>query len=422
VRVLNESFVMGYGRQGRGGSTSRQESNESSKEKKESKPAETDVSADEIRKMVAKFLKELASNTNPKKAPRLLNRISEEKIRALGFMSKLKHVTDPELIDKYIEAEARRQEWFASQGWDFTPNVDPKRLPLLSYDSVADIHGQTAQPEDKHDAFVTFMGTSDGPLRLVEYDRMICAMLLVAFGKRTTNSTMKMFGDIRIQVNGPERILDDVITYVGKLATVNHDLGDLESDELQQVIEVLNTGLSKEAQALGLVMRTATEGKGLTVDQYCEILVDMATERMKATDAFADWEQKSKGSRPLSDAERLRLNDLEKENARLKKENAQLLKAAKPNNPSTRASTVGNTGCFKCGKEGHRQDQCPDNKPAPTKTAPTTPRTAGAKSAGQSGKKVSFSKLQLNTAVQEAVKNTVHETVAAMEKKGWQKP
>jgi hypothetical protein len=140
---------------------------------------------------------------------------------------------------------------------------------------------------------------------------------------------------------------------------------------------------------------------------------------MEASDAFADWEKESKGNRPLSDAERLRLNDLEKEVARLKKE---LLKAAKPNNPSTKASAVGNTGCFKCGKEGHRADQCPDNKPAPTKTAPTTPRTAGAKSAGQSGKKVSFSKLQLNTAVQEAVKNTVHETVAAMEKKGWQKP
>jgi hypothetical protein len=35
-------------------------------------------------------------------------------------MSKLKYVTDPELIDKYIEAEARRKEWFESQGWDFT--------------------------------------------------------------------------------------------------------------------------------------------------------------------------------------------------------------------------------------------------------------------------------------------------------------
>ena len=65
MRVLNESFVMGLGgRGGRGGSTSRQESYENSREKKESKPAETDVSADEIRKMVAKFLKELASNTN----------------------------------------------------------------------------------------------------------------------------------------------------------------------------------------------------------------------------------------------------------------------------------------------------------------------------------------------------------------------
>lgn len=152
MRVLNESFVMGYGRQGRGGSTSRQESSENSKEKKESKPAETEVSADEIRKMVAKFLKELASNTNPKKAPRLLNRMSEEKIRALGFMSQLKFVTDPELIAKYIEAEARRKEWFESQGWEFTPNVDPKRLTLMSYDTVADIWGQTSQPEDKHDA------------------------------------------------------------------------------------------------------------------------------------------------------------------------------------------------------------------------------------------------------------------------------
>jgi hypothetical protein len=253
---------------------------------------------------------------------------------------------------------------------------------------------------------------------LAEYDKMICAALLVAFGKRTINSTMKLFGDISIQVNGSERILDDVITYVGKLATVNHDLGDLEPDELKQVIEVLNTGLSKVAPALGLDMRTDTEGKGYSVDQYCEIMVEKATKRIEATDAFADWEKdKSKGNRPLSDAERLRLNDLEKEVAQLKKENAQL-KAAKSNNPSTSAAAVGNKGCFKCGKEGHRQDQCPDNKPTQTKTAPTTPKTSGAKSAGQSGRKVSFSKLQLDT----AVKNTVQETVAAMEKKGWQKP
>jgi hypothetical protein len=415
VRVLNESLVMGFGgRQGRGGSTSRHGSNEDSKEKKESKPSEVDISPDEIRKLVAKFLKELASNTNPRKAPRLLNLISEEKIRALTFMRKLKFVTDPEFKDKYIEAERRRKIWFDENGWEFTPNVDPTELPLMSYDTVADVNGQTEQVDEKHDAFVAFMGTPEGPLRLAEYDKMICNALLAAFGKWTTNSTIKMFAEPIIQVNGSGQILRDVMTYVGKVATVNHDRGDLEPEELLQVTEVLLTGLEKKAPSLGLDMRAAMEGKGYPVAKYCELLVDKATQRMETTDAFADWEKdKSKGSQPLSDADRLRLNDLEKEVARLKKENERLLKAAKPNNPSTGASAVGNTGCFKCKKEGHRADQCPDNKPAPT-----TPRTAGAKSAG---KKVSFSKLQLNTVVQEAVKNAVQETVTAMEKKGWQK-
>ena len=108
---------MGFGGRGRGGSTSRKESNEGSKEKKEGKPSsEGKISADEIRKLVAKFLKEQASNTNPRKAPRLLNKISEETVRALGFMSKLKYVTDPEFIAKYVEAEVRRKEWFEANG------------------------------------------------------------------------------------------------------------------------------------------------------------------------------------------------------------------------------------------------------------------------------------------------------------------
>ena len=144
---------MGFGGRGRGGSTSRQESNEGSKGKKESKPSEGKSSEDEIRKLVAKFLKELAGNTNPKKAPRLLNKISEETVRALGFMSKLKYVTDQEFVDKYIEAEARRKEWFETSGSEFTPNVDPDKLPLLSYDTVPDVYGQTVQIDDKHDAF-----------------------------------------------------------------------------------------------------------------------------------------------------------------------------------------------------------------------------------------------------------------------------
>ena len=116
--------------------------------------------------------------------------------------------------------------------------------------------------------------------------------------------------------------------------------------------------------------------------------------------SLKSWELKSKGNQPVSDAERLRLINLEKENAQLKKEIAQL-KASKQNNPSTSAAAVGNKGCWKCGKEGHRADRCPD-KPASNKASPATPRQAGAKSAGQSTKKVSFTKLEFDTAVQEA--------------------
>jgi hypothetical protein len=119
-------------------------------------------------------------------------------------MSKLKYVTDPELIDKYIEAEAHRKEGFESQGWDFTPNVDPKRLPLLRvccrtipWQISA---GQTAQPEDKHDAFVTFMGTSDGSLRLAaEYDnlKMICAAPVARCFRQADDSDQLHHEDVR---------------------------------------------------------------------------------------------------------------------------------------------------------------------------------------------------------------------------------
>ncbi len=71
------------------------------------------ISAEETHKLVAKFSKELpttssslsttvSSNTNPKKTPRFLDRISEETARALRFMSKLRYVTDQEPIDKSL--------------------------------------------------------------------------------------------------------------------------------------------------------------------------------------------------------------------------------------------------------------------------------------------------------------------------------
>ena len=93
VRVLNESFVLGPGGRGRGGSTSRQESDGSYKE---SAKSDVKMTADKIRKLVAKFLKELSSKTNPSLLVFLcswLVLLSEETTHAWMFMRELKYVT-----------------------------------------------------------------------------------------------------------------------------------------------------------------------------------------------------------------------------------------------------------------------------------------------------------------------------------------
>ena len=107
---------------------------------------------------------------------------------------------------------------------------------------------------------------------------------------------------------------------------------------------------------------------------------------------------------------------MRKKNAQLEKEIAQL-KASKQNGQSTSAAAVGNRGCYKCGEEGHRADRCPSNKP----TNPATPKQASAKQAGPSGKKISFTKLEFDTAMADVAKAAAQEAVKAMAKQD-QKP
>jgi hypothetical protein len=333
-------------------------------------------------------------------------------------MRTLKYVTDKELIAKYIAAEAKREEWFNGESWPFTPDVKPDELPLLTYGTVARCYGKTEYPSEADDVFVEFINTPEGSLRTAEYDKMLSMRLIEAFGKKTINSTLKKYEAVTLEVHGPDEILDDVISFVGTVSTIAHDVGELDADEMEQVIEVLNGVVSKSASELGVGRRmiTATKGKGYSVGWWCELLVDKATLRMEATDEFDAWQKKSKGNPPMSEAERLELNNLRKKNAQLEKEIAQL-KASKQNGPSTSAAAVGNRGCYKCGEEGHRADRCPANKP----TDPATPKQAGAKQAGPSGKKISFTKLEFDTAMADVAKAAAQEAVKAMAKQD-QKP
>ena len=205
---------MAYGgRRGRGGSTSRQESDGSSKENKESSKSDVKMTADKIRKLVAKFLNELSSKTNPSLLVFLCSwfvLLSEETTHAWMFMRELKYVTDPELINQYKEAEVRREEWFEANGW-FTPKVERDKLTLPSYDSVVDINGRTEQNRGTQDASVKFLDTPEGPCRTADYVTTICGALPGAFGSRTTFSIIEKYESVQISVNGSTTILDDGI-------------------------------------------------------------------------------------------------------------------------------------------------------------------------------------------------------------------
>ena len=227
---------MGYGGKGRGGSTSRQESDGSSKE---SAKSDVKITADKIRELVAKILRALSSKTNPSLLVFLCSwfvLLPEETTRAGMFMRELKYVTDPELINQYKEAEARREEWFRveANGW-FTPTVEPDKPALLLYDSVVDINGKTEQHRGKQDAFVKFMDTPEGPCRTVDYDRTICGALSGAFGSRTTLSIEEKYKSVQISVDGSTKIPDDGISFVGANNKVSFTKLQLDSAVQQAV-------------------------------------------------------------------------------------------------------------------------------------------------------------------------------------------
>ena len=227
---------MAYGgRRGRGGSTSRQESDGSSKE---SAKSDVKITADKIRELVARFLKGLSSKTNPSLLVFLCSwfvLLSEETTRAWMFMRELKYVTDPELIYQYKEAEERREEWFRveANGW-FTPEVEPDKLALLLYDSVVDINGKAEQNRGKQDAVVKFTDTPEGPCRTVDYDRTLCGALSGACRSRTTLSIEK-YKSVQISVDGSTKIPDDGISFVGANNKVSFTKLQLDSAVQQAV-------------------------------------------------------------------------------------------------------------------------------------------------------------------------------------------
>jgi hypothetical protein len=417
VRVLFEPFIMGLGGGGGRGEASRSDDEGGSKERKKVK-----LSADDVLRIVAQHRKQVSNNPNWKKIPRLLDKFSKEQLKALSFIKGLKYLTDSNLIASYEAAEDERRKWFdKNPDWTFEANVDSGKLEVLSYMTPVDIHGETTELHNKHEAFIKMMGTPEGVQALVAYDEMICVLLSKIFTQTSSLSMLKGFNEVKMVVGDSTTVLPDVINYVTAVVEVHSKVEDrIVDEEVKQVIESLNENLKRVCPNLAVYMELMSNDKDLTLEEWISVMVDKAEEKAKSTDVFSDWEARSKGvDKGLTDAQLRELNDLRKEVAQLRKENTQLKKHPKPSDPSTSAAPFSRTACHKCGLEGHKKDSCP-NKAAPQ---PTQPAKLASPAPAKTSRKVNFVQLkeELEGKVEQAARRAAEAAVSEMEKRGFSK-
>lgn len=414
MRVLFKPFIMGFG--GRGGGEGSSRPDEGGSKGKKNK-----LSADDILRIVAQHRKQVAMNPNPKKIGRLLDKFPKDTLKAFSFIKDLKYVVEPSLITLYEEAEVARKEWFDGKGWIFEANVASDKLELLTYLTVADIHGETAELANKQEAFIKLMTTTEGIQQVVAYDEMICVLLSKIFTQTSSLSMLKGFGEVKMLVGDSTTVLPDVINYVTAIvevySKVEHRIVD---EEVKQVIYSLNENLKRVCPNLAVYMELMSKDKDLTMEEWISVMVDKAEEKAKSTDVFSDWEAKSKGAdKGLSEAQLKELGDLRKEVAQLRKESTQLKRHPKPSDPSTSAAPFSRTACHKCGLEGHRKDSCP-NKAAPQPTQPTKPALSAP---AKSSRKVNFAQLseELAEKMEQAASRAAEKAVSEMEKRVFSK-
>ena len=408
---------MGLGGGGGRGEASRSDDEGGSKERKKVK-----LSADDVLRIVAQHRKQVSNNPNWKKIPRLLDKFSKEQLKALSFIKGLKYLTDSNLIASYEAAEDERRKWFdKNPDWTFEANVDSGKLEVLSYMTPVDIHGETTELHNKHEAFIKMMGTPEGVQALVAYDEMICVLLSKIFTQTSSLSMLKGFNEVKMVVGDSTTVLPDVINYVTAVVEVHSKVEDrIVDEEVKQVIESLNENLKRVCPNLAVYMELMSNDKDLTLEEWISVMVDKAEEKAKSTDVFSDWEARSKGvDKGLTDAQLRELNDLRKEVAQLRKENTQLKKHPKPSDPSTSAAPFSRTACHKCGLEGHKKDSCP-NKAAPQ---PTQPAKLASPAPAKTSRKVNFVQLkeELEGKVEQAARRAAEAAVSEMEKRGFSK-
>jgi hypothetical protein len=253
------------------------------------------LNQDTVNKRVADFKAARLACLIPKSKPSLLTQFTPEEILVLGMRDdKLKYLTDEDLLTKYDEVEKERQERLKGQ---FAPYLSRDRLRLFDPKTVAHIYGynvaDTSTTNDMEVAATLQRTDPQGMQNIIEYDDHVIGMLNQAFKVRDLSVIKRMLSEVKLNPKGPGAIKDKAMTYALGLMLVDAKIDPeaLRTKEAKDMMtEALCKSIGEVAKDLGQRMEVLTKNKGLSVEEFCEDLMQLATKFEKVDDPFGNFQ------------------------------------------------------------------------------------------------------------------------------------
>jgi hypothetical protein len=328
------------------------------KKKEVEKPKTVQLDQNTVNKRVADFKHIRSTCLVPKNRPSLLTQFTPEEIMVLGMRdSKLKFLTDEDLLAKYDEVEKTRKERLKDK---FAPYLSRTTLRLIEPKTVAYIHGynlsDTCTTTDMEVAAALMRGDAQGLQNLTEYDDHVISMLNQAFKLRDLSVIKRMLGEVKLNPKGQGDIPDKCMSYCLGLMLVDAkvDPEALRTKEAKDMMtETLCKSIGEVAKDLGTRMEVLVKNKGYSIEEFCTELMELAQKFAKVDDPFPAF-QNGGGATALPPVEQGARRGGPGLGARRDADGG----GAKAAAPAAVKAPYFDGDCKHCGKRGHMKANC----------------------------------------------------------------
>ena len=293
------------------------------------------------------------------KLTRFLLMLDERQLRMLTSMG-LKYVKSEDVKYAYDVVHAERVEKF---GPGVDEPFDRDKMPTLKYDAVVFLEGKLQADADEkalEAGVASLLGTAAGRIKLAKWDERVIKEIKELFLVVDPSQIHAMFKEIKFPPVNKSNLLDIMIEFTGDvLATLEKiNLSGMSTEGRERILKYLNQTIDAKAHNIAELIMEATEEKtpSMPLDKWAEHVMSVTCKALESgsLDDLAN------------DGSQQRIEELEKENERLK---AQIARGV----PVTPAQP-GKTWCSKCEKlTYHTAATCDPSRARPqaVQAAPT---------------------------------------------------